>query len=553
MSGDVELGRVLGRYVIESAIGAGGFATVYRARDTSLGRPVALKVLDPRAHRNPTVARRFVNEGRAVASLDHPAIVPVYDAGEQDDLLFMAMRLVGGRSLEEALADGRRFDPTEIAALADRVGSALDHAHAQGIVHRDVKPSNILLEDDDPALAWLADFGIAVTARTAGRYTTGTLGTAAYMAPEQARPSEVGPAADVYSFACVVYELVASRRPYDGDDHVALLMAHAGEPVPATGDEQVDAVLGRALAKTPGDRHASASAFAAELRRVLLRPGGPTLPAAVPASPPDLAAGPGADGAPAVPPVSALAADATVVSPEADAHHAPTVADHSDRTMAYAPVRPPLPPPPGVSPGASPARPTSPSAPPLPPPGRRPSPPVSRLPRLPAATLPPPRDPTVTRRGRSRAHRNLVFGLVALAVAGGAVAVSLALGDGGGGGNRQCDEAGLCLTLPERWSIGAVEPGRVGLERDGVPVGAYTHEASTSTGADGVLSGGRDVDCADPPSAATVAGAAGARCDTTDGGVAVAAIEGGRQWVVTLSGDVPGGEADELIDGLDFR
>lgn len=554
MSGDVELGRVLGRYVVESAIGAGGFATVYRARDTSLDRPVALKVLDPRAHRNPTVARRFVNEGRAVASLDHPAIVPVFDAGEQDGLLFMAMRLVEGRSLEEALVDGRRFTPAEIAALADRVGSALDHAHAQGIVHRDVKPSNILLEGDDPARAWLADFGIAVTARTAGRYTTGTLGTAAYMAPEQARPSEVGPAADVYSFACVVYELATGRRPFAGDDHVALLMAHAGEPMPPTGDAGLDAVLGRGLAKAPGDRPAPASDFAGELRPVLLSPGGPRLrsPVLAPAASPDAgaAAAAGAATTPAVDP------DATIVSPEADAHHAPTVADHSDRTMAYAPVRPPLPPPPGASPpGASPARPAParPAPPPARPPGpgNRPSPPVSRLPRVPAASLPPPRDPTVTRRGRSRAHRNLIFGVVALAMAGGAVVVSILLGDDDP--DPVCDAAGLCLALPDGWSTGDVEAGRVVLERDGVAVGAYTHEASTSTGADGVLNDAPGVDCAGPPSTATVGGVAGARCDTTGGGVAVAAIDGGKLWVVTLSGDVPRSEADDVIAGLDLR
>jgi tRNA A-37 threonylcarbamoyl transferase component Bud32 len=515
MSGDVELGRVLGRYVIESAIGAGGFATVYRARDTGLDRPVALKVLDPRAHRNPTVARRFVNEGRAVASLDHPAVVPVYDAGEQDDLLWMAMRLVEGRSLDAALDDGRRFTPAEVAALADRIGSALDHAHAQGIVHRDVKPSNILLEGDDPARAWLADFGIAVTARTAGRYTTGTLGTAAYMAPEQARPSEVGPAADVYSFACVVYELVAGRRPFEGDDHVGLLMAHAGEPVPPTGDADLDAVLLRGLAKAPADRPAPASALAAELRPVLLAPGGVRLASGAPAGQPD-----GDD------PFPVPAQDATVLSTEAGALHAPTVAD--DRTMAY-PVRPPRPSPPAA---------------------HRPPPPVSPYPPVAAADLPPVRDPTVARRGRSRARRNMIFGGVALGVAAVAVVVSVAA-SGGGGGERQCDQAGLCVTLPDGWTVGDVQPGRVDLVRGDVAVGAYTHEPSTSTGADGALTE-RGVDCAAPPAAATVAGVAGARCDTTDGGVAVAAIEDDRLWVVTLSGEVPGDEAADVMGSLEF-
>jgi hypothetical protein len=241
--------------------------------------------------------------------------------------------------------------------------------------------------------------------------------------------------------------------------------------------------------------------------------------------------------------------DATVLSTEAGALHAPTIAE--DRTMAYA-VRPPLPPPPAAPapgvvrpfpPGASP-----PASAPRPAPAVRP---VSPLPRVPAVDLPPPRDPTVTRRGRSLARRNLVFGGVALATAAGAVAVSLALG-GDGDGARQCDEAGLCVTLPGGWSVGDVEPGRVTLHRDGVPVGAYTHEPSTSTGADGALNDAPGVDCADVPAAATVGGVAGARCETTGGGVAVAAVDGGRLWVVTLSGDVPGGEADEVIGSLDL-
>jgi tRNA A-37 threonylcarbamoyl transferase component Bud32 len=551
MSGDVEPGRVLGRYVVESAIGAGGFATVYRARDTGLDRPVALKVLDPRAHRNPTVARRFVHEGRAVASLDHPAVVPVYDAGEQDDLLWMAMRLVEGPSLEAALDAGRRFTTAEVVSLAERIGSALDHAHAQGIVHRDVKPSNILLEDDDPARAWLADFGIAVTARTAGRYTTGTLGTAAYMAPEQARPSEVGPAADVYSFACVVYELVAGRRPFDGDDHVGLLMAHAGDPVPATGDPGVDAVLQRALAKAPADRPSPASAFAAELRVALPDRGDRPL---VPVGPPrpNAHAHAGAEGS-----APAVDADATVLSTEAGALRAPTVAE--DRTMAYPAVPPPPPPPgPGSAPPRTAAAPAAPDAGrPLPPAarppavGRRPPAPGSPPGPRPAADLPPVRDPTVTRRGRTRARRNLVLGAAALAVAGMAVGLSVAA-DRDGGGSRQCDEAGLCLTLPPGWSVGEVEPGHVTLERGGTPAGAYTHEPSTSTGADGALREASGVDCAAPPAVATVGGVVGARCETTGGGVAVAAIDGGRLWVVTVTGEAPSGEADDLVGSLEL-
>ena len=304
MAGDALLGREMGRYRIESIIGSGGFATVYRAIDLALERPIALKVVDPTAHRNPTIGRRFVLEGRAVASLDHPAVVPVYDAGESDGVLWMAMRLITGGSLDDALVAGRRFTFEQVAAVAARIGDALDHAHGHGIVHRDVKPSNILLEQNDPARAWLADFGIAATTRTAGRYTTGALGTAAYMAPEQARPSSVGPPADLYSLACVIYELLTRRRPFPGDDYVELLVAHATHPVPPTVWPRVDAFLQRALAKDPTVRPSSGRAFAEELRRTLVetertRPAPPPSPRPAPEAP----ASPGTT-APAVPAAS---------------------------------------------------------------------------------------------------------------------------------------------------------------------------------------------------------------------------------------------------------
>ncbi|MGH9214250.1 MAG: protein kinase domain-containing protein, partial [Acidimicrobiales bacterium] len=271
------LGQSMGRYLIQSVIGSGGFATVYRAVDTTLERPVALKVVDPTAHRSPTIGRRFVLEGRAVASLNHPAIVPVYDAGESDGVLWLAMRLIEGSSLDHALASGRRFVAEETMALIDRIGAALDNAHVNGIVHRDVKPSNILLEDNDASRAWLADFGIAATARTAGLYTTGALGTAAYMAPEQSRPSEVGPPADVYSLACVAYEMLIGQRPFPGDDYVALLLAHATAPVPPTGQGPLDQLMARALAKLPSSRPATGTELARELRSAVA-----TAPSALP-------------------------------------------------------------------------------------------------------------------------------------------------------------------------------------------------------------------------------------------------------------------------------
>jgi len=283
------VGRELGRYLVEDVIGRGGFAVVYRAVDTVLERTVALKVLDPAAQHDPTIGRRFALEGRAAASLDHPAIVPVYDAGDHDGVLWMAMRLVDGRPLDQVLASGRRLGPDEVVAVVEQIGAALDHAHVRGVVHRDVKPSNLLLEQDDPYRVHLADFGIAATARSAGRYTAGFLGTAAYMAPEQSRPSEVGPAADRYSLACVAYEVVAGRPPFPGDDQVALLHAHATAPVPPIGDPRVDAVMQRALAKDPAARPSSGAELAAELRRALA-PSAPPPPPGAPVGDPHRAA-----------------------------------------------------------------------------------------------------------------------------------------------------------------------------------------------------------------------------------------------------------------------
>jgi tRNA A-37 threonylcarbamoyl transferase component Bud32 len=492
---EAQPGRTLGRYVVESAIGEGGFATVFRAVDTVLGRPVALKVLDPVAQRDPTVARRFLREGRAVASLDHHAIVPVYDAGEDDGLLWLAMRLIEGRSLAEVLDGGRRPTGDEVVALVDRIGPALDHAHAQGVVHRDVKPSNILLESGDPTRAWLADFGIAATARTAGRYTTGMLGTAAYMAPEQARPHEVGPPADIYSLGCVVYELVTGRRPFPGDDHVALLMAHATLRVPPSGDARLDRVLARALAKDPAARPPSGAALAGELRAA--GAAGRHVPAP---------SGPGA-----------------VVDDAATARAAPTLVAPGTRRI-------PPPPPPGA--GA---------------PHRRPPPP-------PAPTSVRPRDPTVSRRGRSRAVRNLVLGITALSLAAVALLVAARDGDRSGGvdGVRQCDEAGVCFTVLDGWSVGDVQQGRVVLERSEDAAAEYRHQpVQAGDPVEALAAAGAQV-CADRPVAARVGDAEGARCSGPQGERVAAAIAGGTLWLITVDAGVPGDEGDAFVASFEF-
>lgn len=256
-----------------------GLATVYRATDLALDRLVAVKVLGGPARRDPAAARRFFHEGRLAARLDHPAIVAIYDVGEDDRLLYLAMRLVDGPSLAAAPAPPATIQ--EDLAVLHRIGDALDHAHQREVVHRDVKPSNILLEGGQASRACLVDFGIATTVRTSGLYTTGAIGTAAYMAPEQATPGSAGPAADRYSLACVAYELLCGRRPFPGEDHVALLVRHATEPVPLTGSTSLDQVFATGLAKDPRSRPATCAELVAALERAVLRAPGPIIAAAV--------------------------------------------------------------------------------------------------------------------------------------------------------------------------------------------------------------------------------------------------------------------------------
>jgi Protein kinase domain len=266
-------GRTLGGYRVDGLLGRGAFGWVFRAHQLSLDRTVALKVLDPVVARNPDAARRFDREGRSAASLDHPAIVDVYDADSAGGLHYIAMRLIDGVALDELLRR-RRLAPGELAAILRRIGPALDHAHARGVVHRDVKPANILLQHGDPGRAWLGDFGIAVSTRVAGTLSNATVGTAHYMAPEQLDPPRVGPAADQYSLACAAYEMLTGRPPLgaDTDDAMAVLLAHRTDSAPPTGSAALDAVFATALAKDPADRYPTTGEFAAAVDRALRTP-----------------------------------------------------------------------------------------------------------------------------------------------------------------------------------------------------------------------------------------------------------------------------------------
>ncbi len=265
---------VAGRYRIEDLLGQGGFGRVYRAFDQKLERIVALKVLtlpqDPEAQS--VRIRRFEEEARAVARLDHSSIVPVYDAGLEEENPWMAMRLVAGSSLDKALRKGGPLPPDRALRLLLQMAGALSHAHQRGVIHRDVKPANILLEERDGAEhAWLTDFGIAKLLTGLDLTQIGAvLGTPSYMSPEQATGKTVDARTDIFALGCVAAELITGRPAFQGNSAMELLHAIVHKP-PNMGELRQQAGAGfeaavlRCLAKSPEDRWQTVDDLAEEL------------------------------------------------------------------------------------------------------------------------------------------------------------------------------------------------------------------------------------------------------------------------------------------------
>ncbi|MFJ5774110.1 serine/threonine-protein kinase [Streptomyces sp. NPDC093094] len=272
------IGRQVAGYRIEDEIGRGGMAVVYRARDLRLDRTVALKLLAPELARNDTFRRRFTHESRVAAALDHPHIVPVFEAGETDGVLYIAMRYVPGSDLRHLLDRQGPLPLPAAVRIAAQVASALDAAHEHGLVHRDVKPGNILVargtDSDHPEHVYLTDFGLTKKSLSLTGFTSvgQFVGTLDYVAPEQISGRPVDGRCDVYGFACVVFEVITGRPPFRRDDDMALLWAHQyDDPPPPTEVRPglpgaVDPVFAKALAKNPDDRHDSCLAFVAALR-----------------------------------------------------------------------------------------------------------------------------------------------------------------------------------------------------------------------------------------------------------------------------------------------
>ncbi len=303
-----EVGAVIGGLRIDAVAGRGGMGVVYRAHQLALDRTVALKIVNPELAGDPEFRERFRREARLAASLDHPHVVPVLHAGEDGGYLYLTMRYVDGVDMAAMIADRGRLDPRDVAGIVAQVGDALDAAHARGLVHRDVKPANVLVTGPPGARhAFLTDFGISKEIEGSSVTRSGHfVGSMDYIAPEALEGGAVDGRADVYSLGCVLFHALTGQVPFPRESTAARMYAHLHLPAPALGavvpglGGPFDAVLARALAKQPADRFATAgelgrAALAAAAvtpaawappRMPSYRPSAPTPPAPPPLAPP---------------------------------------------------------------------------------------------------------------------------------------------------------------------------------------------------------------------------------------------------------------------------
>jgi Protein kinase domain len=384
LAGTLAAGNQIAGYQIGEQIGTGGMAVVYRALDLRLDRQVALKVLAPRLAEDDGFRQRFIRESRAAAGVDHPHIIPVFEAGEADGVLFIAMRYVSGGDVRSLIQADGTLSTARASAIASQAAAALDTAHAHGLVHRDVKPGNILLDSAGGRdHVYLADFGLSKYAVGANTLTgTGQfMGTLDYVSPEQIQGHRADGRADQYALACTVVEMLCGKPPYTRDESMALLWAQLEAPPPMVTEMRADLpaglnqVIGTALAKSPADRYPTCLDFAAALAQacaaqpVVLR--APTeLAAAVPAeadTPPAPRPGWAGQTRPepllsAIPAAEETAAAAprqpasVAAPPAAAAAFAPPAQDRipASASPAPSPPRPPASPPrPGVEAGGN--------------------------------------------------------------------------------------------------------------------------------------------------------------------------------------------------------
>jgi len=253
-------------YRIESRLSRGGMGVLYLALESGLERRVALKLIAPEAAADEVFARRFAEESKIAASIEHPNVVPIYAAGEESGVPYIAMRYVAGADLAKRLARQGRLDPAAAVEIVAQVGNGLDAIHAAGLVHRDVKPANVLLSADEAVHAYITDFGVARNVSTeSGLTQTGRfVGTLDYVAPEQISGGEIDARADVYALGCLLFKLLTGEVPFPRDGEAARLYAHLNDPPPAPSlyvpecSMALDDVVIRAMSKSPDDRYPSA-------------------------------------------------------------------------------------------------------------------------------------------------------------------------------------------------------------------------------------------------------------------------------------------------------
>ncbi len=275
MSSPVVTGSVFAGFRVVSLIGEGAMGTVYLAEDTSTGRQVALKLLARELARDERFRQRFLRESQLAASLEHPRIVPILGSGEENGVLFLAMAHVDGSDLRALLRREGRLELERALRILEQVAEALDAAHAAGLVHRDVKPGNILVTDgDDGEEACVCDFGLArhVTSVSSLTGDRGFVGTIDYVPPEQIKGGAIDGRADEYALGCVLYECLADARPFERDSELAVVYAHLNEPPPLLSDarrdlpEAFDGVIQTVLAKAPEDRYRTCGQLARAAR-----------------------------------------------------------------------------------------------------------------------------------------------------------------------------------------------------------------------------------------------------------------------------------------------
>jgi hypothetical protein len=407
------IGSEFAGYRLESLLGHGGMSIVYRAEHLSLGRTVALKLLAPELSEDEAFRERFLRESRMAAGLDHPNIIPIFEAGEERGCFYIAMRYVVGADLKTVLKDEGPLDPVRTVTIIGQVASALAAAHAKGLVHRDVKPANILIASghgpEESDHVYLSDFGVVKATASQALTRTGVfVGTAEYAAPEQIEGKTLDGRADVYALGCVAYECLAAMPVYDKDSEVALMYAHLLEPPPPLRNTrpelppEIEDVIGQAVAKSPDERYQTPRELAAGLRQVLI---GETQV-------------PGVTGAVqktvlAAPPTAGVTGGAPPTTASDGGQQAPPAAPPAQQA------------PPGAAPPAETA-----------PPG-----------------APPPR-PGVPR-------RLLVAGLVALLLIGGGIAAALALTGGDDNGGTNTGATGGTGTGGEATLISAIVPTQI--------------------------------------------------------------------------------------------